>query len=68
MTAREYAASQGVDLIGKLTRKTATRIKWDWNKCEDITEKYTYYIDEVGTEICKDGCFWTIILANGAVI
>lgn len=68
MTAREYAKSYDVHLVGKLTRKVHNRTRWDWSKGEDVTTKNVYYVDEAGTEIHRIDDTWCIVTADGEVI
>ena len=68
MTAREYARECGVELVGKLTRKTWEQKRWDWNKCDEVIDKHTYYIDEVGNEMHRVNGGWCLIEADGGVI
>ena len=51
MTAREYAAQCGVEIIGKLQRKSSAREVFDPLKGKMETERHTYYEDEAGTQI-----------------
>lgn len=64
MTAREYAKKCGIEIVGKLTRKTSTTSEWDWNKCELVEKKSIYYIDEAGTVIQGDKSGWCLITAD----
>lgn len=69
MTARQYAAECGVELVGRLIKKTISHEKWNAYKGEMETISTIYYIDEAGTEITgskADG--WTITTADGTVI
>ena len=67
MTAREYAKACGVTLQGKLTRKTCVQKYWDYEEDDEVEERHTYYIDEVGNEMHRvDGC-WCLITADGGV-
>ena len=69
MTARQYAADCGIDLIGKLTKKIAKSEKWNAYKGEMEITSTIYYIDEAGTEISGNKAGgWTITTADGAVI
>lgn len=67
MTAREYAASCGVNLVGKLTRKTAIQKHWDWSKGDEVEERNTYYVDEVGNEVHRADGRWCLVTADGGV-
>ena len=69
MTARQYAAECGIELVGKLTKKIIKTEKWNAYKGEMEIISILYYIDEVGTEITgsKAGG-WAIITTDGAVI
>ena len=67
MTAREYAKKCGVDLVGKLTRKTAVQTNWDWSKGDFVEERLTYYVDEAGNEIHRGDRGWCIITSDGGV-
>ena len=69
MTAREYAAQCGVEIIGKLQRKSSAREVFDPLKGKMVTERHTYYIDEAGTEINgSKEAGWAITTADGEVI
>lgn len=68
MTAREYAASCGVELVGKLTRKTAIQTRWDWAKGDEVKERHTYYIDEIGNELHRVNGEWCLVTADGGVV
>lgn len=69
MTAREYAAECGIELVGKLTKKIVKREKFNAFKGEMETISTTYYIDEAGTEITgSKATGWAITTADGEVI
>lgn len=68
MTAREYAKKNGIEIVGKLTKTSVTREKWDYAKEKMVTVKITFYVDEAGNEIHgnkNEG--YTIITADGGV-
>lgn len=68
MTAREYAKKNGIEIVGKLTKTSVTREKWDYAKGKMTTVKTTFYVDEAGNEIHgnkNEG--YTIIIADGDV-
>lgn len=68
MTARQYAAECGVELVGKLTKKTSTSREWDWGKGEEVEKKTTYYIDEAGNNLIKGkNGGWCLVTADGTV-
>lgn len=68
MTARQYAESFGVELVGKLTRKVAESKEYDYVKDVFKTVKTVYWTDEVGNELmsCGKGK-WVLITADGGV-
>lgn len=68
MTAREYAKECGVEIAGKLTKKSITSEKFDWAKGEMVEEKITFWIDEAGNEFHKGKGGWVIITADGGCI
>lgn len=68
MTAREYAKSVGIEIIGKLVKKVITHERYDIKKDEFVEAKITFYIDEAGNEFHKDKSGWCIITADGACI
>lgn len=68
MTAREYAKAVGVEIVGKLKKKSVTSERYDINKCDFVEEKIVFYIDEVGNEFHKGKNAWCIITADGACI
>lgn len=63
-TIREYAAENGFEIVGKLTRKVSKQEKWSWDKGEMETISTVYWEDEAGNTYTK-GC---IITADGDVI
>lgn len=70
MTARQYAADNGIEIVGKLQKMIHKREKWNAYKGEIEIESIIYYIDEAGTEISKGTGkgSWCITLADGTVI
>lgn len=68
MTAREYAKAVGVEIVGKLKKKSVTRDKYDVLKGDFVEEKIVFYIDEAGNEFIKGENSWCIITADGACI
>ena len=69
MTARQYAAECGIELVGRLTKKISKNERWNAYKGEMEIISNIYYIDEAGNEISgnkADG--WEITTADGAVI
>ena len=63
-TIREYAAENGFEIVGKLTRKVSKQEKWNWNKGEMEIVSTVYWKDEAGNTYTK-GC---IITVDGDVI
>ena len=51
MTAREFAAQCGVELVGRLQRRYISREEWSWKMSKKQTVKVPYYIDDIGNEI-----------------
>lgn len=68
MTAREYAKTVGVEIIGILKKKVVTHERYDIKKDAFVESKLVFYIDEAGNEFHKDKSGWVIITADGAVI
>ena len=68
MTAREYAKSNGVEIVGKLTKVTKVNKSYDVITGDFIENKVTFYIDEIGNEFHKIGKNWVIITSDGGVI
>lgn len=68
MTAREYAKTVGVEIVGKLTRKTGVHTKYSARKDEYLEDRFTYYVDEAGNEFIPDGTGgWCCVTAEGGV-
>ena len=66
MTAREYAEQCGVEIIGKLQRKSSAREVFDPLKGKMVTERHTYYEDEAGTQINgSKASGWCLVTAAG---
>lgn len=63
-TIREYAAENGFEIIGKLTRKVYKTEKWNWNKGEMEIVSTVYWEDEAGNTYTKN----CIVTADGDVI
>lgn len=68
MTAREYAKSVGVEIFGKLEKKSVTREKYDVMNGDFVEEKIVFYIDKAGNEFYKGENGWCAITADGGVI
>ena len=68
MTARQYAADNGIEIVGKLQKMVHKKEKWNAYKGEMEIESIVYYIDEAGTEFTKSKGGWCITLIDGAVI
>ena len=68
MTAREYAKAVGVEIIGKLEKKSVTREKYDVRKGDFVEEKIVFYIDNAGNEFYNDKNGWCVITADGGII
>lgn len=69
MTAREYAKSVGIEIVGKLTRKVRIHERYDANKDKFVEARTVFYIDEIGNEFmpCEVGN-WVAITFDGACI
>lgn len=68
MTAREYAAECGVELVGKLIKNVEKHEKWNAYKGEIEIISTIYYTDEAGNEINgtrKGG--WCLVTPDGTV-
>ena len=63
-TIREYAAENGFEIVGKLTRKVSKSEKFNMVKGELETISTVYWEDEAGNTYTK-GC---IVTADGDVI
>lgn len=63
-TIREYAAENGFEIIGKLTRKVSKTEKWNWNTGEMEIVSTVYWEDEAGNTYTKN----CIVTADGDVI
>lgn len=68
MTAREYAKSVGVEIVGKLEKKSVSREKYDVRKGDFVEEKIAFYIDKAGNEFYNGKNGWCVITADGGVI
>ena len=68
MTAREYAKSYDVEIVGSLKKKVHKTTRYDWSKGEDVTTSNVYYIDDVGNEIHRIQDSWCIVTKDGEVI
>jgi hypothetical protein len=68
MTAREYAKTVGIEIIGKLKKKIVSHERYDIKKDDFVEAKIVFYIDEVGNEFHKEKDAWCIITANGSCI
>lgn len=68
MTAREYAKQIGVEIVGKLSRKTGVHTKYSARKDEYVEDRFTIYVDEAGNEFIPDGTgSWCCVTADGGV-
>lgn len=67
MTAREFAAICGVEVIGKLRKTSVTHEEFDWGKGRMVERKVTFLVDDSGNEFHGDSHGWTIIDAEGGV-
>lgn len=70
MTAREYAKTVGIKVVGKLKKKIITNEKYDVKKDDFVEEKIVFWIDEAGNEFhkVKGKIGWCIITADGGCI
>lgn len=63
-TIREYAAENGFEIVGKLTRKVEKRERFNLVKGEMEIISTVYWMDEAGNTYTK-GC---IVTVDGVVI
>lgn len=68
MTAREFAKENGIEIVGKLTKKVAVTEEFDWGRCEMVEKREVYWIDEAGNEFMGGRSGWCCITADGGVI
>lgn len=61
---REYAAENGFEIVGKLTRKVDKKEEFDYCKGTMKVVSVIYWEDEAGNTYTKD----CIVTADGAVI
>lgn len=68
MTARQYAEKVGVELVGKLKKKTYEYKEFDYNKGKDVIKKETYWIDEAGNQLMKNkDNTWCLVTPNDVI-
>ena len=63
-TIREYAAENGFEIVGKLTRKNEKHEVFDYAKGKVVTKSVVYWEDEAGNTYTP-GC---IVTLDGMVI
>lgn len=67
MTARQFAALCGVEVIGKLRKRSVTSEEFDWGEGRMTNRTITFFVDDAGNEFHGDSHGWTIIDAEGGV-